>query len=31
MSSDGEVLFFNSSRPEGLGAADIYVTTRTKH
>jgi WD40-like Beta Propeller Repeat len=31
VSSDGEVLFFNSSRPEGLGAADIYMTTRRKH
>jgi Tol biopolymer transport system component len=30
VSSDGEVLFFNSSRPEGLGAADIYMTTRRK-
>ena len=26
VSSDGEVLFFNSSRPEGLGATDIYMT-----
>jgi hypothetical protein len=31
VSPDGEVLFFNSSRPEGLGAADIYMTTRSKY
>ena len=31
VSSDGEVLFFSSSRPEGLGATDIYMTTRSKH
>ncbi|HJU42676.1 MAG TPA: hypothetical protein VJ691_07665 [Vicinamibacterales bacterium] len=30
VSSDGKVLFFNSSRSGGLGAADIYMTTRTK-
>ena len=30
VSSDGEVLFFNSSRPEGFGATDIYMATRSK-
>jgi Tol biopolymer transport system component len=31
LSSDGEVLFFNSSRPGGPGMTDIYMTTRRKH
>jgi Tol biopolymer transport system component len=30
LSSDGEVLFFDSSRPGGVGMTDIYMTTRTK-
>jgi WD40 repeat protein len=30
LSSDGEVLFFNSSRPGGPGMTDIYMTTRSK-
>jgi Tol biopolymer transport system component len=31
LSSDGEILFFNSSRPGGPGMTDIYMTTRSKH
>lgn len=31
LSSDGEILFFSSSRPQGLGASDLYMTTRRKN
>jgi WD40 repeat protein len=30
ISSDGETLFFTSTRPEGFGSNDIYMTTRSK-
>ena len=30
ISSDGQTLFFNSTRPGGLGGSDLYMTTRTK-
>jgi len=30
ISSDGETLFFTSTRPEGFGSNDIYMTTRIK-
>jgi Tol biopolymer transport system component len=30
ISSDGDTLFFTSSRPEGFGSNDIYVTTRSR-
>ena len=31
LASDGETLFFGSSRPPGVaGAADLYVSTRSK-
>jgi len=30
LSSDNETLYFNSTRPGGFGASDLYMTTRSK-